>query len=140
MTGVPPSVEDAGEPPHELDVVVRKPTHLADRVSHRGHLGATRALDREDTRLASFDQVDRRVAEARRPQAVDRGGGATALEMTKDHLSSLDPGPLFDVPREDGADRALIQTDVAECVTVQGRLRLRPRDGQTKGKKFDQQV
>ena len=48
--------------------------------------------------------------------------------MSQDDLAGFDPGALFDVPREDGADGALVEADVPESVTVHGGLRLEPID------------
>ena len=99
-----------------------------ERVRERGDLDAAATLHRKHAGASGDRQVGRGVPKARRAKTVDGGGGPAPLQMPEHDLTSLDAGALLDVPREDRADRALVEADMAERVAVDRGLRLEAVD------------
>src|SRR5207244_4563487 len=123
-----PLVEDPRETADELDDVVRERARPVERVRERGDLDAAATLHREHAGASGDRQVRRGVPKARRAKTVDGGRGPAPLQMPEHDLTSLDAGALLDVPREDRADRALVEADMAERVAVDRGLRLEAVD------------
>ena len=67
---------------------------------------------------SALDEVRRLEAEARREDAVARGGGAAALDVPEHGHARLVPGPALDLLAEPLADAALREQPVPELVDL----------------------